>query len=176
MLATGVNGSQAAQTFKVTYSDGTTSTFAQTLSDWFKPQNFAGESVAVAMPRRNSSRGLPDMKIEVLNRDNQRMQVWIENKWDAFADPVQVRNFRHHHKPADACHDPQQADDHPARPGLRRHTHDRPATRSRSRHARRPPRRHDRRRHGPRRTPIRLPPHLRRPPTQRRITRHFTTC
>ena len=60
MLATGVNGSQAAQTFKVTYSDGTSSTFTQSLSDWFKAQNFPGESQAVAMARRNASRGTPD--------------------------------------------------------------------------------------------------------------------
>jgi hypothetical protein len=40
-----------------------------------------------------SSRGLPDMKIEVLDRDNRRMQVWIENKWDAFADPDQLTRY-----------------------------------------------------------------------------------
>ncbi len=60
MLATGVNGSQAAQSFTVTYSDGTSAAFVQGLSDWFKPQNFAGESAAVAMTRRNSSQGLPN--------------------------------------------------------------------------------------------------------------------
>jgi hypothetical protein len=60
MLATGVNGSQTAQSFTITYSDGTGATFTQSLSDWFKPQNFAGESEAVTMSRRNSSQGLPN--------------------------------------------------------------------------------------------------------------------
>jgi hypothetical protein len=60
MLATGVNGSQAAQSFTVTYSDGTSAAFTQSLSDWFKPQNFAGESMAVTMARRNSNLGLPN--------------------------------------------------------------------------------------------------------------------
>jgi len=60
MLATGVNGSQAAQSFTVTYNDGTSAAFTQSLSDWFKPQNFAGESMAVTMARRNSNLGLPN--------------------------------------------------------------------------------------------------------------------
>ena len=60
MLATGVNGSQTAQSFTVTYSDGTSADFTQSLSDWFKPQNFAGESMAVTMARRNSNLGLPN--------------------------------------------------------------------------------------------------------------------
>jgi hypothetical protein len=60
MLATGVNGSQAGQTFAVTYSDGTSATFTQSLSDWFKPQNFASESEVVTMTRRNSNLGLPN--------------------------------------------------------------------------------------------------------------------
>jgi hypothetical protein len=43
--------------------------------------------------RDDTSRGLPDMKIEVLDRDNQRRQVWIENKWDATVDPDQLRRY-----------------------------------------------------------------------------------
>ncbi len=35
MLATGVNGNQTNQTFVVTYTDGTTSTVTQSLSDWY---------------------------------------------------------------------------------------------------------------------------------------------
>jgi hypothetical protein len=46
LLATGVNGSQLNQNFIVTYTDGTTTTFTQSLSDWFTPSNFAGESIA----------------------------------------------------------------------------------------------------------------------------------
>ena len=46
LLATGVNGSQLNQTFTVTYTDGSQDTFTQSLSDWFTPANFAGESIA----------------------------------------------------------------------------------------------------------------------------------
>jgi len=46
LLATGVDGSQLNQTFIVTYTDGTQDTFTQSLSDWFTPSNFAGESIA----------------------------------------------------------------------------------------------------------------------------------
>ncbi len=59
-LATSVNGSQSAQTFKVTYADATSTVFSQSLRDWFKPQNFPGEATAVSLPRRNSASGLPD--------------------------------------------------------------------------------------------------------------------
>jgi hypothetical protein len=52
MLATGVEGNQVNQTFVVTYSDGTTSTFTQSLSDWFTPQNYAGETEVLQMPYR----------------------------------------------------------------------------------------------------------------------------
>jgi hypothetical protein len=57
MLATGVNGSQANQTFVVTYTDGTTTTIQQSLSDWFYPQHYAGESVALSMTYRLISTG-----------------------------------------------------------------------------------------------------------------------
>jgi hypothetical protein len=60
MLATGVQGNQASQTFTVTYADSTTSTFIQSLSDWFTPQNYAGESRAVPMGHRNTSGGAKD--------------------------------------------------------------------------------------------------------------------
>jgi hypothetical protein len=60
LLATGVNGSQLAQMFKVTYRDGTSSTFTQNLSDWLTPQNFAGETKAMAMPYRDNGQGQKD--------------------------------------------------------------------------------------------------------------------
>ncbi len=60
LLATGVNGNQLAQVFKVTYSDGTSSTFTQNLSDWFTPQNFAGETKAMTMPYRDNGQGQKD--------------------------------------------------------------------------------------------------------------------
>jgi subtilase family serine protease len=60
LLATGVNGSQTAQVFKVTYTDGTASTFTQNLSDWFTPQNFAGETKGLTMPYRDNGQGQKD--------------------------------------------------------------------------------------------------------------------
>jgi hypothetical protein len=60
MLATGINGNQVGQTFTVTYTDNTTSVFTQSVSDWFTPQNYAGESVAVSMAYRDLSGGTTD--------------------------------------------------------------------------------------------------------------------
>ncbi|HEX8787698.1 MAG TPA: hypothetical protein VF793_16050 [Telluria sp.] len=60
LLATGVQGSQAAQTFVVHYADGTSTTINQSLSDWFSPQNYAGESKAVTMAYRNNPDGTKD--------------------------------------------------------------------------------------------------------------------
>jgi hypothetical protein len=60
MLATGVSGNQANQTFIVTYTDGTTSTFTQSLSDWFTPQNYAGESKALTEAYRLNPNGTTD--------------------------------------------------------------------------------------------------------------------
>ncbi len=56
-LATGVNGAQYNQTFVVTYTDGSTSTYKQNLSDWCAPQNFSGESVATSTPYRCTPSG-----------------------------------------------------------------------------------------------------------------------
>ena len=60
MLATGMNGLQPSQTFTVTYTDTTTSTFTQSISDWFAPQNYPGESKAVTMAYRDLSNGTKD--------------------------------------------------------------------------------------------------------------------
>jgi hypothetical protein len=49
MVGTAVNGQQISQTFTITYTDGTTTTVTQSLSDWQKPQNFAGEAKAFTM-------------------------------------------------------------------------------------------------------------------------------
>src|SRR5215831_12660803 len=57
ILGTGVNGNQASQPFVVTYTDLTTTTFSQGLSDWFSPQNYSGEVKAIPMGYRNSSNG-----------------------------------------------------------------------------------------------------------------------
>src|SRR5260370_14839933 len=66
MLAAGVNGNQASQVFVVTYTDGTTSTFSQSLSDWFRPQNFPGESKAVTMAYLDTSKGQKDNRTFLL--------------------------------------------------------------------------------------------------------------
>jgi len=52
LAGTAVNGSQASQSFVVTYTDGTTSTFTQSMSDWGYPQKHAGETIASAMTYR----------------------------------------------------------------------------------------------------------------------------
>jgi len=57
ILATAVNGNQTSQTFTVTYTDGTTTTITQSLSDWDTPQSYSGESIAKAMTYRNTSSG-----------------------------------------------------------------------------------------------------------------------
>jgi hypothetical protein len=57
LLATGVNGNQANQTFTVTYTDGTTTLLTQQLSDWYTPQGYAGESIASTMAYRLVSTG-----------------------------------------------------------------------------------------------------------------------
>jgi subtilase family serine protease len=62
LLATGVNGSQASQTFTVAYTDGSTTTFTQNLSDWCVSQNYAGESQAVTMNYRDNSTGTMDAR------------------------------------------------------------------------------------------------------------------
>ena len=60
LLATGVNGSQVAQLFKVTYTDGTSSVFTQNLSDWFTPQAFSGETKAITTLYRDNGQGQRD--------------------------------------------------------------------------------------------------------------------
>jgi alpha-mannosidase len=62
VLAVGVNGNQELQTFTVTYTDGTSSSFTQSLSDWAVPRNFTGESAAVAMPYRLTADGNRDSR------------------------------------------------------------------------------------------------------------------
>jgi hypothetical protein len=60
LLATAVNGNQVSQTFTVTYTDGTTSKFTQSLSDWFTPQKYTHESEGVAMAYRDFDNGTKD--------------------------------------------------------------------------------------------------------------------
>jgi hypothetical protein len=58
----GVNGNQASQTFTVTYTDSTTQSFTQSVSDWVHPQNFAGETTAVTMVHRDQSGGTTQVR------------------------------------------------------------------------------------------------------------------
>ena len=69
LLATGIEGPQTSQTVTVTYADNSTSTFTQSFSDWCSHLNGggctstggnSGESVAVAMPYRDSAGGMDD--------------------------------------------------------------------------------------------------------------------
>ncbi len=62
LLAIAVNGNQTNQTFVVHYTDGSSQSFTQSLSDWFTPQSYAGESLAVKMAYRNTSTGLADRR------------------------------------------------------------------------------------------------------------------
>jgi len=57
MLAMGVNGDQASQVFRVAYSDGTSTDFPQSLSDWYTPENFSGESDVFVTPYRLNGGG-----------------------------------------------------------------------------------------------------------------------
>ncbi len=57
LLATAVNGNQPDQAFVVTYTDGTTTSLTQSLSDWCTPQNYAGESQVSTMDYRITPSG-----------------------------------------------------------------------------------------------------------------------
>jgi len=62
LLMIAVNGNQANQTFTVTYTDNSTTVIAQNVSDWFTPQNYAGESTVDACLYRNNSNGTKDFR------------------------------------------------------------------------------------------------------------------
>lgn len=62
MLATGINGNQTAQVITVTYTDGTTSQFTQSYSDWFSPSFNLNEAEAIAMPYRDTALGTKDAR------------------------------------------------------------------------------------------------------------------
>ena len=62
LFATAVGGNQASQTFTVTYTDGTSSKFVQSLSDWYTPQKYPHESEGVAMAYRDFDNGTKDQR------------------------------------------------------------------------------------------------------------------
>jgi hypothetical protein len=57
MLGAMVNNTTASQTFIVTYTDNSTLTFTQNMSDWFNVKGWAGESVVSCSEDRNFSDG-----------------------------------------------------------------------------------------------------------------------
>ncbi len=57
MLAAAVNGDRESHLFTVNYTDGTSTNFTQSLSDWKTPKNYPGEAIAVTMPYRNAFDG-----------------------------------------------------------------------------------------------------------------------
>jgi hypothetical protein len=57
MLAIGVNGNQESQAFTVLYSDGSSADYSQSVSDWYTPGYFGGESEVASTPYRIGSRG-----------------------------------------------------------------------------------------------------------------------
>jgi hypothetical protein len=62
LLATGIEGNQTSEAITVNYTDGTSSHFVQSFSDWFTPQQFPGESEGVAMAYRNFDNGTKDKR------------------------------------------------------------------------------------------------------------------
>ncbi len=60
LLATGVDGSQLGQLFTVHYTDGSSQTFTQNISDWHTPKKYAGETVVLSSTYRDTFHGWRD--------------------------------------------------------------------------------------------------------------------
>ena len=60
LLATGVNGNQIDQKFTVAYTDGSVETYVQSISDWYIPQRYTGQTAAISMPYRLLGTGMKD--------------------------------------------------------------------------------------------------------------------
>ncbi|MGA7295642.1 MAG: hypothetical protein WBW53_17845 [Terriglobales bacterium] len=60
ILGNAVNGNLTSQKFIVTYTDNTTTTFTQSVSDWYTPQTYTGESIAKTTAYRNVYNGTKD--------------------------------------------------------------------------------------------------------------------
>ncbi len=60
MLGALVNNATASNTFLVTYTDGTTASVTQSLSDWVYPLNYTGETEITCVPYRNLNNGGSD--------------------------------------------------------------------------------------------------------------------
>jgi hypothetical protein len=58
LLGAAISANQkTAQGFTVTYTDGTTSKFSQSISNWLTPQHYKGESIALSTPYCDTSKG-----------------------------------------------------------------------------------------------------------------------
>jgi hypothetical protein len=62
LLATGIEGNQKSETLTVKYTDGTSTKFTQSFSDWFTPEKYSAESEGVAMAYRNFDNGTKDQR------------------------------------------------------------------------------------------------------------------
>jgi alpha-mannosidase len=60
LLAAGVEGGQESQVFTITYADGTSSSVTQSVSDWYEPAGYKGESEAIVAPYRLEADGYKD--------------------------------------------------------------------------------------------------------------------
>jgi hypothetical protein len=75
VLAAAVNGKQPNQTFVVTYQDGSTSIFEQSVSDWNQPQHFPNELIA------------RDTAIRITPTGGQQAGVWDVYAYSFRTDP-----------------------------------------------------------------------------------------
>jgi hypothetical protein len=89
ILATGVDGSQTAQTFTVTYTDNSTATFTQSFSDWANPQLYPGEFTVLTMPYRDAGSGgeqaldvTVDAYVFTLNQTKTARSITLPNNSD----------------------------------------------------------------------------------------------
>jgi len=62
LLGTGIRGVQSGQVLTVTYTDGTTTQYTQSFSDWFSPSVNVNEGEAVAMAYRDRASGTQDAR------------------------------------------------------------------------------------------------------------------
>jgi hypothetical protein len=60
LAATAVNGPRQDRLFKLLFTDGSTDSWVQSISDWASPQNYAGETKIATMDYRNKGDGTKD--------------------------------------------------------------------------------------------------------------------
>jgi hypothetical protein len=62
LAATAVNGPRQDRLFKLLFTDGSTDSWVQSISDWASPQNYAGETKIATMDYRNKGDGTKDSR------------------------------------------------------------------------------------------------------------------